>query len=58
MASMLSYYEALLGDYRYVTGYLEMIEKVTADDIMRAAKKYLNRENRTVAAITGKGKEQ
>lgn len=57
MASKLSYYEALMGDYRYVTDYLAVIEKISADDIMRVAKKYLNRENRTVTAIIGKGQE-
>ncbi len=57
LANKLSYYEALMGDFRYATDYLAMIEKITSNDIMQAAKKYLNRENRTVAAIVGKGQE-
>jgi predicted Zn-dependent peptidase len=51
LASMLSYYETIAGDFRYVTRHIEVIDKVTPEDIMRTAKKYLNRENRTVAIL-------
>lgn len=51
LASLLSYYQALLGNYRYMTTYVETIDKITADDILRVAKTYLNRDNRTVAQI-------
>jgi predicted Zn-dependent peptidase len=51
IASTLSYYESLLGDYRYFADYLAEIEKVTADDIRKAAQKYLTRNNRTVATL-------
>jgi zinc protease len=47
---MLSYYEALLGDYRYLTGYTAAIDKITPEDIRQAARTYLTRENRTVAS--------
>ncbi len=57
LASKLSYYEAIMGDFRYATEYLAMIEKITTDDIMQTAKKYFTPENRTVAAIVGKGRE-
>lgn len=50
LAGMLSYYEALLKDYRYLTGYTAAIEKITPDDIRKAAQTYLTRENRTVAS--------
>ena len=56
MASRLSYYEIITGDYRYMTRYVEMIEKVTPKDIMAAAKKYLTEENRTVAVLKKKEK--
>ncbi len=56
LASRLSYYEIITGDYRYMTRYVEMIEKVTPKDIMAAAKKYLTEENRTVAVLTKKEK--
>ena len=49
LAGMLSYYEALLGDYRYLTGYTAAVDKITPDDIQQAARTYLTRENRTVA---------
>jgi len=50
LAGMLSYYEALLGDYRYLTGYTAAIDKITPDDIRQAARTYLTRENRTIAS--------
>jgi predicted Zn-dependent peptidase len=56
LASRLSYYEIITGDYRYMTRYVEMIEKVTPKDIMAAAKKYLIEENRTVAVLKKKEK--
>lgn len=50
LAGMLSYYEALLGDYRYLTGYTAVIDKITPEDIRQTARTYLTRENRTVAS--------
>jgi len=50
LAGMLSYYEALMGDYRYLTGYTAAIDKITPDEIRQAARTYLTRENRTVAS--------
>ncbi len=52
LAGMLSYYEVLLGDYRYLTSYINVIDKITPAEIMQAAQKYLNRQNRTVAILT------
>lgn len=49
LAGMLSYYEALLGDYRYLTDYTAAIDKITPNDIQQTARTYLTRENRTVA---------
>jgi predicted Zn-dependent peptidase len=54
LASMLSYYELLLGNYRYISDYLKIIDKVSAEDIQRAAKLYLNKENRTIAVLNKK----
>jgi predicted Zn-dependent peptidase len=56
LASRLSYYEIIAGDYRYMTRYVEMIEKVTPKDIMAVAKKYFTEENRTVAVLIKKEK--
>lgn len=54
LASILSYYELLLRDYRYFSNYITQIEKVSTDDIQRVAGKYLTREKRTVAILTPK----
>jgi len=54
LARMISYFEILLGDYRYITNHLKFIEQVTPEDIMRVAKKYLIPENRTVANLVKK----
>jgi predicted Zn-dependent peptidase len=54
LASMLSYYEVLLGDYRYISNYLNTTDKVSAEDIQKAAKLYLNKENRTIAVLNKK----
>jgi predicted Zn-dependent peptidase len=54
LASIISYYELLLGDYRYFSNYVSRIEKVTALDLQRTATKYLRAENRTVAVLNRK----
>jgi len=54
IASILSYYELLLGDYRYFSNYIPRIEKVTALDLQRVATKYLTAENRTIAVLNKK----
>jgi len=51
LAAMLSYYEVLLGDYRYISNYLNITDKVSAEDIQKTAKLYLNKENRTIAVL-------
>jgi zinc protease len=47
-ASQLGYNETIAGDYRYVEKYLNAIAKVTAADIQRVAKTYLNPAKQTV----------
>jgi predicted Zn-dependent peptidase len=54
LASILSYYEVLLGDFHYFSDYLSNIEKVTSADIQRAARLYLNSENSTIAVLNKK----
>jgi len=51
LAEMLSYFEAVLGDFHYLEDYLDTIDRVTQEDILQAAKTYLTRENRTVATL-------
>jgi len=54
LAGMLSYYEVLIGDYRYLTNYIKAIDTITPDGVMQAAQKYLKKENRTVATLVPK----
>jgi predicted Zn-dependent peptidase len=54
LASSLSYYEVLFGDYRYISDYLKVIDRVSARDIQEAARHYLNKENRTIAFLNKK----
>jgi predicted Zn-dependent peptidase len=51
IASILSYFEVLMGDYRYFADYLKNIDKVTSEDIRKAADVYLNKNNRTIAVL-------
>jgi predicted Zn-dependent peptidase len=54
IASTISYYEVLLGDYKYFANYLNVIDKVTATDIQNTTKLYFNKENRTIAQLIKK----
>jgi predicted Zn-dependent peptidase len=54
IASMLSYFEVIAGDYRYITNQIKIIDTITAEDIRRTAHKYLTAENRTVATLVQK----
>jgi predicted Zn-dependent peptidase len=54
LASMLSYYEALFGNYSYLTDYVKYIDRITPADIQQAAERYLNKENKTVALLIKK----
>ena len=47
-ASQLGYNQTVAGDYRYTERYLAAIAQVSAADIQRVAKTYLNPANRTV----------
>jgi predicted Zn-dependent peptidase len=51
LASQLTFYEVVTGDWRNLFNQLDMIEHVTAEDIQRVAKEYFTRKNRTVGLI-------
>ena len=51
LASVLSYYELLLGDYRYFARYISAIDEISAADIRNVAIQYLTAENRTTAIL-------
>lgn len=48
LASQLPFYSVMYGNWRVMFTGLKDIEKVTADDVQRVAKKYFTDENRTV----------
>jgi len=54
LASKLSYYEAITGDWRYITDHLQVIDRITPADIQKVARTYLVPENRTVAVLENK----
>jgi len=51
LASQLSYFELVAGDWRYILDQIEAVRGVTAEDIQRVARKYLVPKNRTVAEL-------
>lgn len=51
LASMLSYYETVLGDWRYVVNYETIVENIKPEELREAANRYLNQDNRTIAII-------
>lgn len=51
LASQLTYYEVITGDWRNLFRQLDKIDKVTAEDIQRVAKEYFVTKNRTVGVI-------
>jgi predicted Zn-dependent peptidase len=51
LATDLAYNQAVHGDWRYLTKYIEMVRSTTSDDIKQAAQKYLVDDNRTVATL-------
>jgi zinc protease len=50
-ANLLGIYEVFYGDYRKLYTYDGDIERVTAEDVQRVAKKYFSEKNRTVATL-------
>jgi len=52
LAYRLTEYEETAGTWRYFFEHRKKVAKVTPDDVMRVARKYLVRENRTVGFIT------
>jgi predicted Zn-dependent peptidase len=57
LAAELAAYYAQFGDWRQLFYSLDEINKVTADDVQRVAKKYFKKEARTVAYLVAPPKE-
>ncbi|HEX9665319.1 MAG TPA: pitrilysin family protein [Thermodesulfobacteriota bacterium] len=55
-AQKLGYFEVEAGDYRYEDEYLDRISQVSPEDIIRAAKKYLNNRNLNAGILFPTGK--
>ncbi len=51
LARMLTYYQTVAGDWRYLVTYDEVVSKITADKVMQVAAQYFRPENRTVAIL-------
>ena len=51
LASVLSYYQTVFGDWRYFTNYHKAVSNITIEDISEAYKKYCVRENRSVGIL-------
>jgi predicted Zn-dependent peptidase len=51
LAQDLAYNQAVHGDWRYTTQYLDMVRSITSKDIQEVAAKYLVPENRTIATL-------
>jgi predicted Zn-dependent peptidase len=58
LAYQLAYYEALTGDWRNLFRSIDAIKKVTAEDIIRVAKKCFIKRNRVVAQIVTTSSEK
>jgi predicted Zn-dependent peptidase len=56
LARMLTYYQTVAGDWRYVVDYDEIVATITADEVMEAARTYFDSSRRTVITL-GKGGE-
>jgi predicted Zn-dependent peptidase len=51
LASQLSYYQSIAGNWRYIENHLQVIGRITAEDVRRVAQSYLVERNRTVATL-------
>jgi predicted Zn-dependent peptidase len=55
LASQLSLYQAVAGDWRHILKSRDKVAAVTAGDVQRVATQYLTKSNRTVAVLVKKG---
>jgi predicted Zn-dependent peptidase len=51
LASQLTSYQAMLGNWRYLATYDAEIAKITPADVMQTVAQYLTADNRTVATL-------
>jgi predicted Zn-dependent peptidase len=51
LASLLSYYESVVGTWEYLVDYPEVIQKITPQDIQEVAKRYFTKVNSITAVL-------
>jgi predicted Zn-dependent peptidase len=56
LASLLTYYDVVQGDWRLLFDAIKQVDKLTAADVQRAANTYLGKNNRTVSEIVPESK--
>lgn len=57
-ANLLGYYELIFGDYRRLFNQVDLIHRVTQDDLRRVARQYFSSRNRTVAVLVPENDEK
>ena len=55
LAEMLSYYQSVAGDWRYLVGYDQVVGEIGPEEILATAGRYLVPANRTVAILGKEG---
>lgn len=55
LARMLTTYQTLAGDWRYLASYEERISELTAEDIQKTAQRWFTPQNRTVVVLQRQG---
>ena len=55
LARMLTYYQTIAGDWRYLVDYDEQVASIGAEEVMATAKRYFSPANRTVAVLNKEG---
>jgi len=56
LASQLTYFEAIAGDWNYLVEIRDRMAKITQEDIQRVANEYLVKKNRVVATLIKEAK--
>lgn len=58
MAQQLAFYEGIAGEWQYILNWRQKMYEITHEDIMRVAKTYFTKSNRTVATLVKKTEEE
>ncbi|MGE4343977.1 MAG: M16 family metallopeptidase [Geoalkalibacter sp.] len=58
LARMLTYYQSVAGDWRYLISYDQKVAQLDAEDIMQVARRWLTKANRTVVTLSAEGEMQ